>query len=239
MKYSKLGGGWRRRLRHDRIFPVRRPPQLQLAGDRSPGGRRRGSGEERKQSVCGGRSGQKPRGTRDTWKIKPAGGGEGSFTEGSWGPGQQGEFPGFRSADPRTQRGGLGPHLPVVAAGTEASREPRSHLCTLTPSPRPRGGRLQFRPIHLSALPFFFQIQGFFFRSIFIILLLFPSQAETDSSTPGRGHSPPRPGRARSPRVELRLRDPPPNPSLVQSLCSTHSLAGELNPPLRPTKSPA
>lgn len=159
--------------------------------------------------------------------------------KGSWGPGQQGEFPGFRSADPRTQRGGLGPHLPVVAAGTEASREPRSHLCTLTPSPRPRGGRLQFRPIHLSALPFFFQIQGFFFRSIFIILLLFPSQAETDSSTPGRGHSPPCPGRARSPRVELRLRDPPPNPSLVQSLCSTHSLAGELNPPLRPTKSPA
>lgn len=58
--------------------------------------------------------------------------------KGSWGPGKQGEFPGFRSADPRTQRGGLGPHLPVVAAGTEASREPRSHLCTLTLSPRPR-----------------------------------------------------------------------------------------------------
>lgn len=111
--------------------------------------------------------------------------------KGSWGPGQQGEFPGFRSADPRTQRGGLGPHLPVVAAGTKASREPRSHLCTLTLSPRPRGGRLQFRPIHLSALPFFFQIQGFFFRSIFIILLLFPSQAETDTRT-GLLSTPPR-----------------------------------------------
>lgn len=160
MKYSKLGGGWRRRLRHDQIFPVRRPPQQQVAGDRSPGGRRRGNGEERKQSVCGGSGGRKPRGMRATWKIKPAGGGEGSFTERKLGAGAAGRVPRVSLSGPQDpawwprssppgggggHRGFSGAQVPSLhadpeptAPGREASVPSHPPLCIALFLPNPR-----------------------------------------------------------------------------------------------------